>query len=908
MPCRLAPSWTLVLGVSMLVATSSALGQESQVASRGPRFLLAAWTPGTEGDASRAPVLRRRVSLDLSTVTIGEALKEVTRQAALEISYSPRVVPLDRTVSLHAQGITVAAALTEILLDVAVDVSVTSGGALALVPRTDPTPRVAFDTGSVAGQVRDSATGSPIAGATVSIDGARRITTTDARGRYRISGLAPGAYAVRARFIGYSSLVASIEVSAGQEVDVDFPLERSAQPLDQVVVTGTVVPTEVKALPTPITVVSDSQITLQRPHTVMDLFRQAVPTGVSFSPASNPELSVLSVRGASTLLTGGLGGVKVFVDGIEVALSEISGVDPNNIERMEVIRGPQAAAIYGSAAIGGVVQFFTKRGDPNISRPQVSAEASLGMIQTPYEAKDNAPRQTYKASLRGGGPDVGYHILGDYSHTGDWIPNGAESAQSNYGASGGVQYTHGILTLDFSGRYRVQNTPVVSNPALATTGLSFFAKPTFRHSQFTTQTVAARVDVAPLRWWQHSLRVGVDRWGVDLHQSRARLTTPADTLLWLYATNRAKTFVAYNTTVGGRLTTTITGSLTAGIDHHHMPDAEFFSFGSLNTTGTIQTAGIPISAYRTIVDNTGYFAQAQVGFRDALFLTGGLRAEHNTGFGDSLGTPLSPRVGLSYVRPLGSTSLKVRGSWGRAIRAPDPTAKSAAPAGGTVRLANPNLGPERQWGWDAGIDAFLGALGSLSITYFDQTATDLIQFVPIEPSSVPTFQYQNVGRVKNTGVEIEAVLALGAIQVKGQYGYARARIVDLGPSYTGDLLVGDQTLDTPRHTAGAFLFATPARGTTVSVGFTYVGSWNEYDNVAMNSCFGGTGPCQPTSREYIVVYPPFTKLQLSVFQRLSPFVSGFVSVENLANNNAFEYSNSYAVMGRVTTLGLRFQY
>ena len=62
--------------------------------------------------------------------------------------------------------------------------------------------------------------------------------------------------------------------------------------------------------------------------------------------------------------------MKVFVDGIEVANPTTAAVDPNSIERIEVIRGPQAAAIYGSDAIGGVIQIFTKRGDPTLSHPR----------------------------------------------------------------------------------------------------------------------------------------------------------------------------------------------------------------------------------------------------------------------------------------------------------------------------------------------------------------------------------------------------------------------------------------------------------------------------------------------------------------------------------------------------------
>src|SRR5689334_3296773 len=166
MLCPLGSSLALAAVALALTVPAAGVAQESRLASRGPRFFQAAWTGGSETDASAAPVLHRRVSLNLTSATLETALREVIRGADLEMSYSPRVVPLGRLVSIHAQGITVAAALTEILLDVPVDVSVTRGGVLALVQRM-PRPPETADSGSVAGQVRDSATQAPLVGATI---------------------------------------------------------------------------------------------------------------------------------------------------------------------------------------------------------------------------------------------------------------------------------------------------------------------------------------------------------------------------------------------------------------------------------------------------------------------------------------------------------------------------------------------------------------------------------------------------------------------------------------------------------------------------------------------------------------------------------------------------------------------
>src|SRR5262245_4874469 len=101
--------------VGVLLAPGGAWGQTER-AARGPRFVLAGAAGGMR-DARAAPVLRRRVSLERSGVTVDQALKQLTARAGLEISYSPRLVAVDRPVTLRARDITVAAALTEILLD-----------------------------------------------------------------------------------------------------------------------------------------------------------------------------------------------------------------------------------------------------------------------------------------------------------------------------------------------------------------------------------------------------------------------------------------------------------------------------------------------------------------------------------------------------------------------------------------------------------------------------------------------------------------------------------------------------------------------------------------------------------------------------------------------------------------------
>jgi len=219
--------------------------------------------------------------------------------------------------------------------------------------------------------------------------------------------------------------------------------------------------------------------------------------------------------------------MKIFVDGIPVGDFSYAALDPNSIGRVEVIRGPQAAAIYGSDALGGVIQIFTKRGDSTRTRPALDGEASLGLIQTPYDGYESVLRQAYRASVLGGGPGVSYYLGAAYGHTPDWVE--PASAQSGTSVGGGVHLTRGRLTADVSGRYNLQNNPTVFDPTLAATGFASVSKPSYQPIAFRTQALGATVTFSPTPWWHHTVTAGIDRFNYDASQTQPRLTTPADT-------------------------------------------------------------------------------------------------------------------------------------------------------------------------------------------------------------------------------------------------------------------------------------------------------------------------------------------------------------------------------------------
>ncbi len=896
----------LVSFAAMMIAVNSGAEGAVPVSGQGPVFYAAPVDAGgrlQRLDTARTAILSRRITITVRDATIPEVLAVISERSGLRFTYDRGVLPAGTPVTFSRESVTVASALTYVLRGANVDVELTPDGLASVVAR-----RAAPDGGTIMGRVTDSKTGQGIAHATLLVEGLARGAATNDSGGYRIAGVAPGTYTLDVRFLGYVEARRPVTVVAGQSLVVDVALVQSVNQLDQVVVAGTVVPTEVRAVPTPVSVITATDIDLQRPQTVVQLFRQAVPSAVAWDFATNPDQTTFAVRGASSLDIGG-GSMKVYLDGIEIANRTLAAVDPQSIERIEIVRGPQAATIYGSDAIGGVLLITTKHGAQGLNRPQVNFQVAAGVVQGPYahQGGGDVARQEYTGSVTGGTPAASYDFGGGYATTGNWVAQGATFVPSAYGA---VHLTQGQLSINITGRDYGQREGQSFPPDLAATGVPTYTKPPNVIASSQEQTLGANIVYTPFGWWRHSLTVGVDRLEESVRQTAPALTTPADTFLTVDEGNDSKTTVAYNTSVTVALSPALSATVTVGADHYEVDDDDIFSAGATNTAGTIQTdPNQPFIVSRLPVTNTGVFAQTQLGLGDQLFLTAGVRAERNSSFGAALGTPVSPRYGISYAPSIGAVTLKFRGSYGEAIRAPSADEEDAFVTPFTLQLANPRLSPERQRGWDTGIDVGVAAKGSFGVTYYDQVASDLIEGVTLNADTTPLVQqFQNLGRVRNQGFEFEATYRLPVGQLSAQYAITDSRVESLNPTYGGDLRVGDSPLVVPGHTAGVSLAAAPLRGTSVTFGLTDVGSWRNYDVIAELDCVGGTGPCAPSTRGYIKSYPEFVKANLAITQQITPVVSAFVSVKNITNNEAYEFFNANPIQGRVTVGGLGVRY
>ncbi|HJR62568.1 MAG TPA: carboxypeptidase-like regulatory domain-containing protein, partial [Gemmatimonadaceae bacterium] len=281
---RVVPARLLRLVAMLVILAAAAAAQPTsrdgagdggapRVAARARALANVSAPPGERSQPSS-----RLVTLELRDVPIRAALQEITRQAGVQLYYSQYVVPLDRRVTVSVRDASVDEALAAVLRGTQVRVRRTNEGQVLLVRAESARPdRARREQGSVRGRVTDAGTGVPVVGATVEVENTPLTATTGEDGSYRLARVPDGEQVLVARRIGYAKMRRSITVTGGQQLEVNFALTESVSPLDQVVVTGTVTPTEVKAIPTPITVVTAREIEQLGVTRVDQLLRGMVP-------------------------------------------------------------------------------------------------------------------------------------------------------------------------------------------------------------------------------------------------------------------------------------------------------------------------------------------------------------------------------------------------------------------------------------------------------------------------------------------------------------------------------------------------------------------------------------------------------------------------------------------------------
>ncbi len=282
----------------------------------------------------------------------------------------------------------------------------------------------AQNTGTVTGLVRDATTLAPLAGAQVAVEGTGVGGLVNNVGRFLLLNVPAGTQTVNVTMIGYGAGSATVSVTAGGTATLDFEMREQALSLEGVVVTGTAGQARRREVGNSIESVGAADIAVAAITDVSNVL-QGRAAGVSISGTDGQvgSGSEIRIRGNSSISQSNR--PLIYVDGVRMendalmsadegaaGTMAIDGINPNDIDRIEIVKGPAATTLYGTEAAGGVIQIFTKRGSAGAPAWTVTVDQGMQRMghQGPQTAADVKAMSNY---FTRNNPDV--YPTGDYN-------------------------------------------------------------------------------------------------------------------------------------------------------------------------------------------------------------------------------------------------------------------------------------------------------------------------------------------------------------------------------------------------------------------------------------------------------------------------------------------------------------
>jgi outer membrane receptor protein involved in Fe transport len=712
--------------------------------------------------------------------------------------------------------------------------------------------------------------------------------------------------------------------------------------LDRIVVTGTPAGAPERSLPLAVEVLDRGRLAALATGTLQQALDAAVP-GVWAWEQSPSSLLVryANIRGASSF---GVSYPKVYIDGIEVANPLLlSRLGTESVERIEVIRGPQGAALYGTDAISGVINVVTRHEGADSGDGRVRIRSSLGPAASAFGparlAQDHEVAMRFGTGVRSAGLTVSGGTAGE-------LVRGSFDRHLMATGAGRLVGTRFITTGTL--RFSAESAGATSSPILADSvpftrsdtmvrrsrvpamdSVPAGAAPSFAGTQSVrAYTAGVSTTFVPNDRWTHSLVVGVD--GDRLSGVRAGMSgVPALDAALAEASDggadRGTLRVSSVARVPAGPRAVATFSLSA--DQSVLRQTFVRQAGAMGGPGPAPAGAVLLARLTEWQQSTGAVAQASLAVRNALFLTAGVREERNGGLAGSGSVATLPLLGGALVGERRGVAVKLRAAYGTGTRPPRTPARQTSWMGAHAQTAAAGLGPERQTGVEAGVDVAIGRALTLKVTRFDQLASGLIQRVAVETSAAPrdtefaagragsrdiAYALQNVGSITNRGWEMQAAASLRALSLVGTFSTVESRVRSLAAGYGGDLQPGDRMLQVPRWTAG-LTASLAGRGWTGSLTGYHAGDWVDYDYIALargaadvrrpNREFTGPG-----LRDYWRTYQGVTHLRAAASRELSRRFTLLLSGDNLLDRQRGEPDNVTVLPGRTVQVGIRAQF
>lgn len=477
-------------------------------------------------------------------------------------------------------------------------------------------------------------------------------------------------------------------------------LHAQANENTEIVVTASRVAQSVDASLAAVTVVTRSEIERHQPKDMLQLL-QLVP-GVDVSRTGGPGSSIsLFLRGTNSNHT------LILVDGMRAG-SASSGAFawetllPNQIDRIEIVRGPRAA-LYGSDAMGGVIQIFTRR-------PQ--------SVTATVEAGTN---NTRGASIGlAGGDSTRFHVFAEHQAS-----DGVSATNANIDATA---FCPPFCSFDpdddgFENNSLKMGIESELTPALSLSASLWVANNkndyddgvgNIAKTENDNQVLAVRLEQTVNEIWAHSVAAG---YALDDQQNDT--TNPSS------SSSRIKT-ARHSVDWQNELALSDNGLLVTGINHYR---------DEVRNDNTSTLANV----YDRQIKNSALFASYQHQFDHHDLLVSMRYDDHSEFGGKSTG-----QISWGYTT---SDEVRFTASYGTAFRAPSLN-ELFHPGFGGFFAGNANLDPEESRSWELGIRARPSAMDRIDITLFRNEIEDLIAY------EGTNFQAINISSATTNGVEI----------------------------------------------------------------------------------------------------------------------------------------------------------
>lgn len=406
----------------------------------------------------------QRITLSMRDTAISDILENITKRYQYAFITRTANVDTNARVSIDVVDEPLRAVLDRIFAGQ--EVAFEFDGRLVRISKAAVPPPSSASTIAVSGVVRDGS-GNPLAGVTVMVAGTYKGVTTDNDGRYalRVDGEAS---VLQFLYLGYKN----VEETVGKRTTIDVAMEEDLKMVDEVVVIGYGTQSR-KTLTTSISKIDGDKLYGAPVSTVGDALKGKVAgLRVATNSSLSGEAPRFLIRGGSSI---NMGNDPIYI--VDGALrDDLSGVNPNDIESMEVLKDAASAAIYGSRATNGVVLITTKQGREGKSEVKVNYGFSITQfpntgrreyvgskqyVEVFNEGVDNYNRQNGFTVNSSGYVKPIRNPYGDMPDT-DWLDLITRLGQSHYldlSFSGGNAKTKYYL----SGSYNYQEGVIKTN-------------------------------------------------------------------------------------------------------------------------------------------------------------------------------------------------------------------------------------------------------------------------------------------------------------------------------------------------------------------------------------------------------------------------------------------------------------